>query len=183
MGECKIKNKCIFLDRDGVLNNIIIENEIPRPPKNLSSLKIMKGVKGSLKKLKSSNFLLIVITNQPDFARGTQSKETINKINDKLKQSLVIDDIFVCWHARDGECNCRKPKTGLFIEAHKKYSIDFKKSFMIGDRWKDIEAGNEVGCKTILIKNNYEKKTSRPNSIAINFTEATKHILKLTNLK
>ena len=181
MGKYNLKNKCIFLDRDGVLNEVGFRNTVPVPPKSIEDLKIKIGVKSSIKKLKLSGYLLIVVTNQPDYARGTQTKKNIEMINEKINNILVLDDIFVCWHGYDDECNCRKPKIGLFKEAEKKYSINMKKSFMIGDRSKDIEAGKTANCKTILIKTNYENNLKiLPDYSARNFSDATKYILNLT---
>ena len=162
MAKEKIKNinfrnrKAIFLDRDGTLNKVYIENGLPISPSSLNKFKIIKGVKKSINRLKKLNFLCILITNQPDVFRGKISKKTVVKMNSYIKKKIKLDDMFVCYHDNEHNCSCRKPKPGLLLKASKKWKIDLKKSFMIGDRWKDILAGKKVGCKTIFINNNYK---------------------------
>lgn len=144
-------NRAVFLDRDGVINRAIVENGNPHPPASLSELEILPGVLDALRALKQHGFLLIVATNQPDVARGTLKREIVDSINASLRASLPLDDIFVCYHDDQDQCDCRKPKPGLLFRAAAQYSIDLGSSFMIGDRWKDIEAGRRAGCKTILV--------------------------------
>ena len=146
----------VFLDRDGTLNKAYIKKGLPISPPSFNKLKIIDGVKKSIKKLKKLNFMCIMITNQPDVARDKIKKKTVIKMNSFIKSKLKLDDIFVCYHDDMHKCKCRKPKAGLLIQASKKWNIDFSKSFMIGDRWKDISAGKKVGCKTIFINNNYK---------------------------
>ena len=162
MTKKKIKNTkfkkrmAVFLDRDGTLNKTYIKKGLPISPPSFNKLKIIDGVKKSIKKLKKLNFMCIMITNQPDVARAKIKKKTVIKMNSFIKSKLKLDDIFVCYHDDKHKCKCRKPKPGLLIQASKKWRIDFSKSFMIGDRWKDISAGKKVGCKTIFINNNYK---------------------------
>lgn len=153
-----VMNKAIFLDRDGVINRVIMHNGIPNPPIRLSDVYLITGIKELIKKWHDDGYIVIVITNQPDVANNIVTKNKVDKINKYLKSEVMFDDIFVCYHNGNDNCNCRKPKVGLFIEAKTKYNIDFSKSYMIGDRWKDMEAGEKVGCKTIFIDNNYEEK-------------------------
>ena len=156
--------KAIFLDRDGVINKIFIKNNLPFSPPSFDLLEILPGVKESIKRLKKLNFICLLITNQPDVSRGKIEKETVIKMNNYLKDEIKLDDVFVCYHDDDDNCKCRKPKPGLLLAACKKWNIDLKRSYMIGDRWKDIEAGRSVGCKTILIDYNYkETKPKNPN--------------------
>ena len=156
MGNCSL-NRAVFLDRDGVINEVQLRNGRPYPPDSFEDLKIFKDVPESLKKLKTLGFQLIVVTNQPDVGRGTQKKEIVECINDYLLKELNIDAFYVCWHGYDGECNCRKPLPGLLLKAAKERKIDLKQSFMIGDRWRDIDAGHAAGCRTIFIDRNYEE--------------------------
>ena len=129
--------RAVFLDRDGVLLD------------GLS--RIPEDVPGALKELKEADFLLIVVTNQPDVARGTKMKEDIEITHSFLRKALPLDDIFVCYHDDGDNCSCRKPKPGMLLQAASRYSIDLSASFMIGDRQKDIEAGLAAGCKSILV--------------------------------
>ena len=150
------KRIAVFLDRDGTLNKAYIKKGLPVSPPSFNKLKIIRGAKKSITMLKKLNFLCIMITNQPDVARAKIKKKTVIKMNSFIKSKLKLDDIFVCYHDDKHKCKCRKPKPGLLIQASKKWKIDFSKSFMIGDRWKDITAGKKVGCKTIFINNNYK---------------------------
>ncbi|NBX85324.1 MAG: HAD family hydrolase [Gammaproteobacteria bacterium] len=163
-------NKSIFLDRDGVLNQSIVIDGKPFPPSSLQDLVIPKDVPDALVRLKAAGFYLIGITNQPDVARQKTSKECVLEIHQFLIKKLRLDDILVCLHDDKDGCSCRKPKPGLIFEAAKKYHIDCSQSYMIGDRWKDIEAGYQARCKTILIQNYYNEQSS---SIAPNLTTTT----------
>jgi D-sedoheptulose 7-phosphate isomerase len=153
----------IFLDRDGVLNRAFVRDGKPFPPPGQTELEILPDVASSLRDLKAHGFALYVITNQPDAARGNQTRETIEAMNRTLTSSLPIDDIFVCYHDDADDCACRKPRPGLIFEAQRKHNIDLSRSFVIGDRWRDIDAGHNAGCKTILIDYGYrEKKPAQP---------------------
>jgi D-glycero-D-manno-heptose 1,7-bisphosphate phosphatase len=148
-------NRAVFLDRDGVINKAIILDKKPFPPNGLYDLEITENAELELQRLVDSGFILIGITNQPDVARGTQSKENVEAINQFLKQHLPIKDIYVCFHDDEDNCSCRKPKPGLILDSAKDYHVDISMSYLIGDRWKDIAAGKTAGCKTIFIDNGY----------------------------
>lgn len=171
-------NRAIFLDRDGVINRAIICDNKPYPPKGLDDLEILPRVLEGLDRLKLAGFLLIVVTNQPDVARGTAALEDIEAINQRLAETLPIDLFQVCYHGNDDECFCRKPKPGLILQAAIALSIDLSESYMVGDRWRDIEAGQAAGCRTIFIDYSYNEK--RPASYdfrVASFTEAVSIIL------
>lgn len=155
-------NKAIFLDRDGVLNRSLVRNGKPYAPILLKDFHILSGVKKTLKYLKKKNYLLIVITNQPDIKSGKLKLNKLLKMNNILINKLKINEIFICKHDDRDCCNCRKPKNQLIENAIKKYSIDRRKSFLIGDRKKDIEAGLRSRLKTIYINKNY--KESKPKN-------------------
>ncbi len=152
------KNKAVFLDRDGVLNNTIVIGGKPYPPHCLSEAKILDGVALATQVLIDNGFLLIVVTNQPDVARGTTSRETVEAINQFLQERLKIDEFVICYHDSSDECICRKPKPGGILEVAIRKSIDLSRSFMVGDRWRDIEAGRSAGLKTVFINYNYHEK-------------------------
>tara|TARA_B100002051_G_C16549638_1_gene541884 strand:- start:143 stop:676 length:534 start_codon:yes stop_codon:yes gene_type:complete len=172
-------NKAIFLDRDGVINNIVVSNGLPTSPSKFEEFKILPGVRESIAKLKKLNFYCILVTNQPDVSRGKIKKETVIKMNEYLKKELSLNDVFVCFHDDSDNCLCRKPKPGLILNATKKWKINLKKSYMIGDRWKDIDAGKLSGCKTIFIDNKYnESIKSKPNFISDDLFNAVKIIEK-----
>ena len=176
--------KAIFLDRDGVINKTIIEDGLPSSPNSIDELEILPGVKESILRLKKLNFICIVVTNQPDVPRGKINKNTVIKMNNFLKKEIKLDDIFVCYHDDKDNCNCRKPKPGLLIYASKKWNVDFKKSFMIGDRWRDIQAGEKVGCKTIYLDYNYKDiKPKKPDFVTDKLLNAVYLIEKFQNKK
>jgi D-glycero-D-manno-heptose 1,7-bisphosphate phosphatase len=176
------KIKAVFLDRDGVLNKAIVIDSKPYPPKSLAELKINEGVEEGIKQLKELDYLIIVITNQPDVARGKTSMKIISDINNYLKQHIIIDDFFCCIHDSDDNCECRKPKPGMILAAAKKWNINLDYSFMVGDRWMDIETGKNAGIKTILIDYGYKEKYVIPDYSCHNIIEATEIIKSLTEL-
>jgi D-sedoheptulose 7-phosphate isomerase len=149
----------VFLDRDGVINRAVMRDGKPFPPSSLEELELQPGVSSALLDLKAHGFDLFVITNQPDVARGRQTREAVEAIHKALASSLPIDGIFVCYHDDADRCTCRKPRPGLLIEAQRKHNIDLSRSFMVGDRWRDIDAGHSAGCKTVLIDYGYQEKT------------------------
>ena len=166
--------KAVFLDRDGVINKAFIKNGLPESPNSLSELEILPGVKESILRLKKLNFICLVVTNQPDVQRGKIKKNTIIKMNNFLKKKIELDDIFVCYHDDHDNCNCRKPKPGLLLQARKKWNVDFKKSFIVGDRWRDIQAGKKVGCKTIFLDYKYKDiKPKNPDYVTDTLLNAT----------
>jgi D-glycero-D-manno-heptose 1,7-bisphosphate phosphatase len=145
----------VFLDRDGVLNEAIIHNGKPYPPRDLNDLVITRGAGAALDELKRQGFLLIVVTNQPDVARGKVNRADVDKINARLAAILPLDAIEVCEHDDKEQCDCRKPNPGMLLHAQEKFGIDLARSFMVGDRWRDVEAGRRAGCRTILIGDGY----------------------------
>ena len=157
------KRKAIFFDRDGTLIKTKISKENkPKAIKNIKDCKVYSSAKKILKKLKK-NYLIFIITNQPDVSRKKNSKKNVIEINKYLKNKLPIKKIYTCYCDND-KCQFRKPNIGMLKDASKKYKIDLSRSFVIGDRWKDIEAGKRARCKTIFIDRKYnEKLTTKPN--------------------
>ena len=169
----------VFLDRDGVLNNAVIRNGKPYPPLGLHEVQIMPGVREGLAVLKKESYLLIVITNQPDVVRGRVTRESVEEINSHLMTELPLDDFKVCYHDNADNCECRKPQPGNILKAAEEHGIDLTISFMIGDRWSDVEAGRRAGCKTIFIDSSYkEKAPDAPDFIARDFTQVVEFILQ-----
>ena len=149
--------RAIFLDRDGVINRVILRDGKPYSPRNLSDFRLTDGIKGVLDHLKESGFLLIVVTNQPDISRGLISREEMDGFHDLIRRELPVDDIIICPHDDTDDCDCRKPKPGMIVQAAEKYGIDIGSSFIIGDTWKDMEAGRRAGCTTILLDAPYNQ--------------------------
>ena len=172
--------KAVFLDRDGVVNKAFIRNGLPTPPISLNELEILPGVKESILRLKKLNYICLLVTNQPDVSRGKIEKKNVIEMNNFLKKEIELDDIFACYHDDKDNCKCRKPKPGMIIQASKKWDIDVRKSFMIGDRWRDIQAGINAGCKTFFIDNNYnEDKLVEASYTSANLLDAVIIIEKL----
>ena len=154
--------RAVFLDRDGVINRAIVRNGRPYPPANLTELEIPTGVPETLRELKAAGFMLLGVTNQPDVARGTQRQAVVEAINAALLVALPLHEILVCYHDDQDGCQCRKPLPGLLLQAAAKYTIDLSSSFMVGDRWRDVEAGHRAGCMTVLIEQAYLEARSSP---------------------
>ena len=173
--------RAISLDRDGTLNKVFLENGLPFSPSSFSKFEILPGVKESIIRFKKLNFVCLLVTNQPDVSRGKIKKSVVIKMNNFLKDEIKLDDIFVCYHDDDDNCECRKPKPGLLLDAGKKWGINLNKSYMIGDRWKDVQAGINAGCKTIFIKNNYNENKDVKASFITNKLINAAYILE--NLK
>ncbi len=170
--------KAVFLDRDGVINQAIVREAKPYPPSNLSELVIPDEVRSVLPTLKEAGYLLVVVTNQPDVARGVQTREGVEAIHRFLLRELPLDDILTCYHDTEDHCRCRKPEPGLILQGAQRYHIDLAASFLIGDRWKDIEAGRRAGCRTIFVNYEYnEKQPDQPNYRVNTLTEALSIIL------
>ncbi|MGH9668166.1 MAG: D-glycero-alpha-D-manno-heptose-1,7-bisphosphate 7-phosphatase, partial [Bryobacteraceae bacterium] len=151
-------NRAVFLDRDGVLNRAVMRGGKPYPPSSLDELEIIPGALEALADLKQRGFLLLVVTNQPDVARGTQTREGVEGLHQALRHALPVDGFFVCYHDDADGCLCRKPHPGLLLRAASLHTVDLSRSFLIGDRWRDIEAGSNAGCATVLIDYGYTER-------------------------
>lgn len=150
--------RAVFLDRDGVLVKPVIREGRPYPPGSVEELEILPGTGEALVRLKQQGLCLVVVTNQPDVARGGQTAEAVARMHERLARELPLDDILVCLHDdRDG-CACRKPKPGLIQEAARRHGIDPARSFLVGDRWRDIEAGQAAGCTCVWIDYGYRER-------------------------
>ena len=173
--------RAVFLDRDGVLNRTYVhEDGKTHPPAGPEETEVLPGVLEACQALREAGFLLIVVSNQPDVARGTQSRTVVEAINEKLRRHLTVDEIRVCYHDSQDRCACRKPKPGLLLEAAGAWGIDIIGSFIIGDRATDIEAGQKAGCKTVLINAApLEAKRCRPDFQAESLRQAAEWILSL----
>lgn len=169
-------NRAVFLDRDGVINRAIIHEGKAYAPHSLDSFHILPNVAESVIKLRQAGFLTIVVTNQPEIARGTLSAAIVADMHQRLRSLVRVDDIFVCPHKDSDECPCRKPKPGMMFDAAKEYGIDLSNSFLVGDSWKDMEAAGNAGCKGILIKTSHNKDVSCFRSVE-NLAEAVDVIL------
>jgi len=176
--------RAAFLDRDGVLNRAICRAGKPYPPATMEEFEILPGVKQALQLLKGVGFLTVVVTNQPDVRTGKQSLERVREFHAYLRSELPIDDIRVCYHIDSDGCHCRKPKPGMLIEAAKVLDIDLAESYMVGDRWRDVLAGQRAGCRSILIGDGYSEIAGNLNDsnyfTAVSLLEAARTITQET---
>ena len=147
----------VFLDRDGVLNAARVVEGRPYPPGDVSELNVLPGAGPSCRRLAEAGLRLIVVTNQPDVARGTQSLEAVREINDRLAAELGLDAVLVCPHDDADGCSCRKPLPGMLLQAAGAWDIDLAGSVMVGDRWRDIEAGRAAGARTVFVDRRYDE--------------------------
>lgn len=155
--------RAVFLDRDGVLNEAVIRNGKPYPPADLDGLVLCADAPASCTRLHEAGFLLVVVTNQPDIARGTAPRELVDAIHSVLKDRLPLDDIRVCPHDDADDCDCRKPRPGMILAAAKELGVSLPDSFLVGDRWRDIEAGQRAGCRSIFIDRGYNERAPAGN--------------------
>ena len=178
-----ISNKlvpAVFLDRDGVISRALERDGLPYPPTSLGEFQIFSEVLEACRRLKQAGFLLVVVTNQPDVGRKTLKKEIVEAIHAEMCRRLPIDRVEVCYHPGQGasECDCRKPKPGMLLRAAKALGIDLAQSWMVGDRWRDMDCGHAAGCRTVFIDRGYtEALKQQPNFRAKNLLEAAEIIL------
>jgi D-glycero-D-manno-heptose 1,7-bisphosphate phosphatase len=176
--------RAIFLDRDGIINRPLIRAGKPYPPSNLGEFEILPGVPEACQLLKELGFLLVVATNQPDVGRGTLAREAVETIHGWLLEQLPIDRVMTCYHsgaACGDPCECRKPRPGMLFQAADELKINLAKSFMIGDRWRDVDCGLNAGCKTVFVDWEYQETLKRqPDYRVGNLLEAAKLIQTLS---
>lgn len=151
----------VFLDRDGVIFRPVVRDFKPYAPRRIEEARLVPQAEEALASLRQAGFLLIVVTNQPDVARGAVDKAVVEQMNRYLCERLPIDDVFVCYHDDAEACECRKPKPGLLRNAAQQYGINLASSFMVGDRWRDVEAGHCAGCRTVWIDCGYRERPPR----------------------
>jgi len=176
-----MKNKAIFWDRDGVINKVIIRNGGPSSPWRVEEFEILPDVKECLEASKKMGFLNIVFTSQPDISRGNLKIEDLEKMHKIMSETLLVDEVKFCPHDNQDNCSCRKPKPGLILEAAEEWSIDLNKSYVIGDSWKDIKAGKAAGCKTFLLRREYNKDYQKDYDFEVNNLKKMVEVIKNLN--
>jgi len=170
----------VFLDRDGVINANIERDGRAVAPTSMQQFRILPGVAEAIARFKAAGFPVIVVTNQPDVATGRTSHAVVEAMNEQVRRQLGVDDVRACYHVDADDCACRKPKPGMILAAAAAFGIDPRTSFMVGDRWRDIEAGRRAGCFTILVDHEPgQKKPIRPDKIVASLPEAAAWILEM----
>jgi D-glycero-D-manno-heptose 1,7-bisphosphate phosphatase len=170
--------RAVFLDRDGVINRAFVRNGRPYPPDRLEQLELLPGVVEAVASLRAAGFLVVVATNQPDVASGRQRRAVVEAMHERIRSLVPVDAIKVCYHGEADGCGCRKPRPGMILEAAQEWSVDLARSFMVGDRWRDVGAGRAAGCGTILVGDGYgEDFPVPPDALARSLREAADLIL------
>jgi D-glycero-D-manno-heptose 1,7-bisphosphate phosphatase len=170
--------RAVFLDRDGVINRAVVQDGKPFPPRSVAELEVLPDAKDALLRLRDAGYMLIVVTNQPDVARGTQTQSQVEEINARLATELAIDEFMVCYHDDAAGCACRKPSPGGLLEAAERHQVDLTNSFIVGDRWRDVEAGQRAGCTPFFIDYGYsEREPQQPFLRVRSLAEAAEQIV------
>jgi D-glycero-D-manno-heptose 1,7-bisphosphate phosphatase len=163
MGVVALK-AAVFFDRDGVLNEAIVREGIPHPPPSVAELHVAAGAADVVRAVRDAGWLAIVVTNQPDVARGATTLERVDAVNAAIAERLHVDAIYTCPHDDADGCDCRKPKPGLLLRAARDHGIDLARSFLIGDRAKDVACGRAAGCTTIFLDHGYAETHRDPGA-------------------
>jgi D-glycero-D-manno-heptose 1,7-bisphosphate phosphatase len=168
----------VFLDRDGVLNAAVVRSGRPCPPDGPEHAVRLPGVEDACSRLAAAGLVLVVVTNQPDVARGTCTLTEVEAINSSVTHGLPITDVLVCPHDDADDCRCRKPRPGMLLEAAERWRLDLRASVTVGDRWRDIEAGHRAGTRTIFVDHGYaEERSVASDHVVSSLSEATDLIL------
>jgi D-glycero-D-manno-heptose 1,7-bisphosphate phosphatase len=150
----------VFLDRDGVLNEVRLDDGVPRPPASVSNLRVANGAAEALARLRDAGFVLVVITNQPDVPRGQTTRQAVDEINAALQARLPVDAVYACFHDTGDGCDCRKPRPGMLLQAARDLALDLGDSWLVGDRWVDIAAAEAVRVRGVLLNRDYSWRAS-----------------------
>jgi len=147
----RIRRPAVFLDRDGVLNEVAVENDTPRSPRSAEELHVVANAAEELSRLRHAGYLLVVVSNQPDIARGLVTASAVQGMHAKLEAALPVDAVYFCPHDTTDRCNCRKPEPGMLLTAERDHSLALDASWLIGDRWVDIAAAHSAKVRSVLI--------------------------------
>jgi D-glycero-D-manno-heptose 1,7-bisphosphate phosphatase len=170
--------RAVFLDRDGVLTRTHVRNGKPYAPVRLDDFALLPGTVEAVAALRAAGFLIVVATNQPDIAEGRVDGAVVNAMHERLRKWIPVHAVEVCPHNDRQECDCRKPKPGMLMAAARRLDIDLAASVMVGDRWKDVEAGRRAGCRTVFIDRGYrEPKPVDPDLVTDSLAAAVEWIV------
>jgi D-glycero-D-manno-heptose 1,7-bisphosphate phosphatase len=170
--------RAVFLDRDGVLIRAPVVDGRPHSIRCVEELVLEEGAAEGCDALRAAGFLLVAVTNQPEIARGALSREAVDAMHARLAELLPLDDVRVCPHDDPDDCDCRKPNPGMLFDAAREHGIALDRSFFVGDRWKDVEAGRRAGCTCVFLDREYsESMPVRPDVTVRDLGEAVAWIL------
>lgn len=175
--------RAVFLDRDGVLNRPLVCDGRPLAPSRFEELEVLDGVIDACDRLRTAGFALVVVTNQPEVARGTLDPAELEAMHDALVDLLHLDQVRVCPHDDADACRCRKPKAGMLLDAAEELGLDLPASFLVGDRWRDVEAANAAGCRAIFVDWGWtERAPSPPFDVVGSLVQAADVVLGATTI-
>ena len=163
----------VFLDRDGVLNEVEVRDGTPHSPAGVEELRLLPGVVEACHRARNMGFVLVVVTNQPDIARGKQTRDEVDRIHDALRRQLPLDEIVVCAHDDADNCPCRKPRPGMILDAAARLDLDLAASVCVGDRWRDVEAAKRAGVMAIFVDRGYgERRPTDADAVVASLSDA-----------
>jgi D-glycero-D-manno-heptose 1,7-bisphosphate phosphatase len=167
--------KAVFLDRDGVLVRAPVHAGLPTSIDTVDQLELETGAETACRSFHDAGFVLVVVTNQPEIARGRLGRDAVERMHVRLRELLPLDEIVVCPHEDADGCDCRKPKPGMLVDAAARHGIDLGRSFMVGDRWRDVEAGNRAGCTTVFVDRQYSEAVTESADVTVGDLDAARH--------
>lgn len=171
------QRQAVFLDRDGVLNRPIVRDGRPFAPVSVEQFELYPEVPSACSRLRALGFMLVIVTNQPDVARGLLDVDDVDAIHGELRRQIPVDGLYVCLHDDADRCPCRKPAPGLLVDAAVEMGIDLGRSIMVGDRWRDVEAGRRAGCLTVHIDRGYREQVPQgADAVTPSLAEAVRWI-------
>jgi D-glycero-D-manno-heptose 1,7-bisphosphate phosphatase len=169
----------VFLDRDGVINKTFVKGGVSHPPADVNEFEFLPGVIAATRDLADAGWPMVVVTNQPDVARGLQTRERVDQMNRHVLDRLPVLEVLTCCHDNADDCHCRKPRPGLLLEAAKRWHFELERSVMIGDRWSDVVAGQAAGCTSVLVATPWSgQERCRPDHCVHDLAEAAAWLLE-----
>lgn len=157
----------IFLDRDGVLNDVVWRDGKPASPRTVDELRIADGAAEAVRALRAAGYLTFVVTNQPDVRRGKMTAEALDAIHAALIQTVPVNEVRACLHDNDDRCDCRKPKAGMLLDLAARWDIDLSASWMVGDMDRDVQCGQTAGAHTVLLGRDYNSGSGSSADVVV----------------
>lgn len=174
----------VFLDRDGVIVIPEFRDQRSFAPRRLADFRLYPDAAASLQRLKRAGFLLAVVTNQPDVGNGVTARAEVDAMHEIMRRELPVDVIKACFHTQADRCGCRKPEPGMILEAASELGVDLARSYMVGDRKGDVDAGRAAGCTTVFIDLGYaEPAPDGPDHVVHSIAEAADIIIEAVTVQ